>query len=580
MTMKTAIAILALFAGVVLADRCNWGGIASQADDQDDEYQYCNETTGAKIIVDTRDEATLTVPLGVAGYGSCEVFEPGKTDAEILEEYDLAVRPFFKAQLFRDPADLTQGTVTIDQHGETTCGAAQRRVYLDFGQDSSQCTLAQTESLGVATEMYFKNLTECQAFAAQSQADIDQAALDAFFEIRNQLVDPFPALNQIAQSINPDLEYESDDNIRYASFTAPPNWDFDNVNCYGVGKFVSPPFHVPTIFQGQDSNWYLSNHISSPGPDDIGDGFLCRFNCNDAITQITQTQTDPRLWPVDFANSTCASFYNLMAAYNASNADVPNDHGLGAGNYALASLMLELWAPRPCGVCQPINPYGGQPVEGGVNSILGNIGTIFYGFTGVNAYPDSNSAARLQLCQRDVIMKAHFWIDPELTSEWDTGAYPTDCKQQPLGGVIKKEISGSATLTAEVTDNNEDLFEYNFCLAIRNLVNPTRSLSSMNVEHCSAEASYDEDDELTYVDYIIQFDESTDDSFRDSLSTLQNTDEDAFASALNSAFDAAGLDSTSVTESSVSGGTPDIVSPASTVTFGFALIIVVLAMLF
>lgn len=351
---------LLLSIGLAMANTCRWAGVASQADEQDDSYQFCNETTG-EVLVDELDQSVLTVPLGPFSYGTCEKFEPQLTDEQVQEEYDLAVRPYFKGDLVRDPSDpQNEALLLIDQFGDPGCTFSQRRVTLRFGKQADICKQAQATSQGVATEIYFNTMDDCQVFAAADQTTQDQIARDSWkgssntiegFE--NTLFDPLPLLQQFAQTVNPNLRYSTENKVQEKSFTQQPNWQHDNSYCYGVGEFIEPPFHIPVIFKNpNNTNMHLfRNDIAIPGTDFRGDGFLCFESCHQTIVDIINSNpTEPFLWPLHFANSTCGRFYELFNAYNASNANVPSDYGLGAGNYALASLFLEIWQPRPCNV--------------------------------------------------------------------------------------------------------------------------------------------------------------------------------------------------------------------------------------
>jgi len=575
--MLKLVALIA-FAGIgstiAQLNDCEWGGFASQGDDQDTSYLYCDETTGEQLITNSDLWATLTVPIG-GEYGACLPFEPNLDLEEIEDIYGISVRPFFQANMYESDVFGEPPIMYVDQYGEENCIAMTRRVEVAFGQADSQCTRAADISQGIVTEMYFSTMEQCEAFQNAGQTVQDQIAQDSWLGsvatilgFEDTLFDPWPLVNGFAQTINPALRYEVDNKVQEKSFSFTSDWQPAGVNCYGIGKYVSAPYHVPVVYTPDGAPGpYVKNDIASVGFDANGDGFLCGTNCAPTINTILASQADPGLWAVDFANSTCAAQYGLMAAYNESNAAVPGDRGLGAGNYALANLMIEIYLPRPCGVCQEIVPAGQFPATGQISSILGRIGEILAGLTGDLSTAGMVANARYQMCQTHKVMNAHLWLNPDDTTGFADGASGADqCFSD--NAPVTKVVRGSATISTVVTTANRDSVQYAFATAILNIINPNRLTTLPRRSNMGVSASLS--DKSSEVTYEIEF-TSNSDSSADSVSqTLADTDATAFGNALNDAFSAAGLGTVTVSNLDVedpedNNPTPTPTSAASTV---------------
>jgi hypothetical protein len=447
--MKQTLLILAVVCGVAIAASgdCTFYGKASQADDQDGNYVYCDPDDPTQDITSSPGKLTVRVDGDV---GECHTLEPERDDDYLLDTYGLELRPFYKGYFTQDDND--DWWFNLDQFGDENCAAIQRHIEMEWGEE--QCTLAQDVSQGVAHDLYFdRTNTDCSSFAELSATAKANQAANGWTDVDN-IFDPYPVLSQVA---NLTKNFTVDDHVLTVSFTQDEEFETSSSLCYGLGNQFAPPYHIPVIYQAEVNNetvWMQRNRIHY-----YTNGYLCGADCSDDLdaayaqydlilgaTGSDQLATGAAA--LSFANSTCGTAppYYLMEDFDDEDPEQAAYGGLTAEKFLQTLLIMFHGETKTCNECET---YALDPAARSIRMVIPNLGPQLYAADPATyaSMLTFYAGSRYVYCQTDMIMNAYLYLDPSNEDNFAFGD-PSECDEDD--GSSASALSFAFALVASV----------------------------------------------------------------------------------------------------------------------------------
>lgn len=323
----------------------SYTGTASQAEVGTSNYTFCDLTSGDVLAVTAEEQAKITIVV-TSSVGDCGKLEPGLTDQEFADRFDLLTRVYYMADLDAD------GNLLFNQYGDEGCQYIQRTIPVEWDASGNTCTDAGV-SAGILAEYFFSN-ANCSDYSAD---DLKFAFLNDNAGIEN-MMDPWALVTAAINNTSYNWTVNADKHVRYNTFVSDGNI-VPSSYCYGIGEMNAPPLGYPTISNG---TYYHDIYAPIPG---VG---LCAFPCKDlilgALANATVFGAYAAYGGAAAGGNETAIGLALMGLSEALGAFFSDNNGeacyvsysMDGAGAALLGLMAEMATPVACDTCITMNP--------------------------------------------------------------------------------------------------------------------------------------------------------------------------------------------------------------------------------